>query len=71
MGGEERAMELRKKTRPSREAKGRAHESNQIVTPFGAMRTRDAAMATAFALFVMLALPRLMWLLVAPMKGWM
>lgn len=35
------------------------------------MRTRDAAMATAFTLFVMLALPRLMWLLVAPMKGWM
>ena len=70
MGGEERAMELRKKTRPSREAKGREQQGNQIVTPFGAVRTRDAAMTAAFTLFVMLALPRIMWLLIAPMKGW-
>lgn len=63
-------MELRKKTRPAYQAKGRAHESNQIVTPFGAVRTRDAAMTAAFTLFVMMALPRIMWLLIAPMKGW-
>lgn len=60
----------RNETRPSREAEGRESRSNQIVTPFGSICTRDAAAATLLALFAMLVLPRLMWLLIAPTKGW-
>ena len=64
------ARTLRKKeTRPSRQARGRAHKSNHMVAQNKAIV--EGAMLTGFVLFAVVAVPYLLYAYVAPMQGWM
>ncbi len=62
------AMSYQKATRPSRQANGRECKSKDSVTheDFGRM----AAAAAALVLLAAVVLPRVMYAVVAPMKGW-
>ncbi len=62
------AMSYQKATRPSRQANGRECKSNDSLAheDFGRM----AAAAAALVLFMTLVLPRIMYAVIAPMKGW-
>lgn len=56
-------------TRPSRQASGRVHESNDIVSQ------RDGSAVGGLLLllsvpFLTIVVPRLMYMVIAPMKGW-
>ena len=62
------AMSYQKETRPRRQASGRECKSNDSLAheDFGRM----AAAAAALVLLAAVVLPRVMYAVVAPMKGW-
>ena len=62
-------MSCQKATRPSRQANGReTQKSKDSLThdDFGRM----AAVAAVLVLFMALVLPRIMYAVIAPMRGW-
>lgn len=61
-------MSRKRKTHPYRQVKGCAHQSTSILSQRKAKQ--ELAMA-AFGMFCLFGLPRLMYLVIAPMKGWM
>lgn len=67
MGGQSSNMGV-KKALPSRQAKGNAQQkSNQIVSRGHSVWEWSMV---ALGMFVLFGLPRLMYLVIAPMKGW-
>lgn len=62
-------MAVRKGTRPSRQARGRVHESGNIL-PEDRWSGLGGLILLASVPFFVLVAPRLMWLALAPVKGW-
>lgn len=70
MGREENSMLIEETgTRPSRQARGRVQESRDIVTHDKWSGLAGLLMLAAVP-FCVIVVPRLMWLALAPIKGW-
>lgn len=63
-------MRIEKETTPSRQARGVATKDDRIVTRNSARDLRNVSIVAALTLFCVLVLPRLMYVVIAPMKGW-
>lgn len=61
-------MQHKKETRPSRQARGRASRNKAMVAHNE--ETLGQIAIGALTLFAILVLPRLMYMVIAPTKGW-
>ncbi len=62
-------MAVRKETRPSLQARGRVQESRDIL-PEDKLAGLAGLLMLASVPFCVIVVPRLMWLALAPVKGW-
>lgn len=64
-------MGYRKGKRPADQSNGRNARSNCMLAQFGGFKKGEAVACAALVLFLTVILPRLMYLAIAPAKGWM
>lgn len=63
--------QLRKEKHLSRQANRCNAKSNCMLAQFGGFKKGEAVACAALVLFLTVILPRLMYLAIAPAKGWM
>lgn len=63
-------MAVKKGTRPGRQARGRVRESRNIIPEEDRWSGLGGLVLLASVPFFVLVAPRLMWLALAPVKGW-